>query len=395
MNILYVQDTDWIEKNPIQHNHLAERMVKKGHVVKVIDFELNYRKQQNKQIFSKRKTHKISRMLPDAYHEVIRPPFLRLPLLDYLSMFYFYRKEINRQIHEFKPDVIIADGIITPFLAFHLAKKHHIKTVYYCIDLDYKLIPQLYLQPIGRLIESMNISKADRVISINEALREYTIRMGAKRDNTEVIRAGVNKKMFNPEISGEKIRKTYGIGKEDTLLFFVGWLYHFSGLKEVIKELAHCKRDDIKLLIVGDGDAYDDLKQLIEEYNVTDKVFMIGKKPYNELPEYLAAADICILPAYNNEIMRDIVPIKMYEYMAMGNPVIATKLHGLISEFGVGNGIIYEDSPEKVVNSAIEIINKGTIRIEGNKSKKHVESLDWGRLTNQLQQSLEMVKKNG
>lgn len=77
-----------------------------------------------------------------------------------------------------KEFVIIGDGIITPFLAFSLAKKHGIKTVYYCIYLDYELISQSIIQPIGKLFESYNISNADLVISINERLRDYIISMG-------------------------------------------------------------------------------------------------------------------------------------------------------------------------------------------------------------------------
>ncbi len=388
MNILYVQDTDWIEKNPIQHNHMSERLVKRGHQVKVIDFELFWKNKKNRKILTKRLVHKVSRMLPDAYHEVIRPPVIQLPFFDYASMFYFYKKEIKRQIREFKPDVIIGDGIITPFIAFPLAKKHKIKTMYYCIDLDYKLIPQTIIQPFGKLIESYNIRTADSAISINEGLRDYTIKMGAKKEKTEVIRAGIDTSMFNLDIKGDQIREKFGIKHTDTLLFFVGWLYHFSGLKEVIKSLSETKREDLKLLIVGDGDAYDDLQALIKRYHLEKNVFMTGKKPYSELPEFLAAADICILPAYNNEIMRDIVPIKMYEYMAMGNPVVVTKLPGIYREFGTKNGVVFIENCNFLLNEAIDIISSGKMDILGKKSKDFVKFSDWEFVTNLFEQTL-------
>jgi len=53
--------------------------------------------------------------------------------------------------------------------------------VYYCIDLDYKLIPYRFLHGLGKLFESYNMRQADLVISINEGLRDFTIRMGTKR----------------------------------------------------------------------------------------------------------------------------------------------------------------------------------------------------------------------
>ncbi|WP_054864922.1 glycosyltransferase [Methanosarcina barkeri] len=75
------------------------------------------------------------------------------------------------------------------------------------------------------------------------------------------------------------------------------------------------------------------------------KLILTGKIPFEEIPEHIAAADICLLPAYKNEIMKDVVPIKLYEYMALGKPIIATNLPGVQKEFGFDSGINYiEDS---------------------------------------------------
>ena len=52
------------------------------------------------------------------------------------------------------------------------------------------------------------------------------------------------------------IRQEYGINDEDTVLFFMGHLYNFAGLKEIALELAKDNHPNLKLLIVGDGDAY-------------------------------------------------------------------------------------------------------------------------------------------
>ena len=391
MKILLVQDTDWIRKNPIQHNHLLEGMVQRGHEVRVIDYELLWREEDKKTIVSRRQVFHVSRILPDAYHLVIRPGILRIPLLDYLSMLYTYQKEIKRQLQEFKPDVVIGDGILTPFLAFRLAAKHHIKTAYYCIDLDYKLIPFLFLQPLGKMLESHNMRQANLVLSINEGLRDYTIRMGVNPKNTRVIRAGVDFQMFDFHISGDEIRKKYGVRQNDTLLFFVGWLYHFSGLKEVAVELSKIPDDKIKLLIVGDGDAYANLKNIQKEYGLERRMILAGRQPYVRLPEFLAAADICLLPAYDNEIMRDIVPIKMYEYMAMNNPVISTKLPGVMREFGDDQGVVFIDKPEDTLIKVKEIIDNGTLIEEGEKARKFVEYNEWNNITDEFEIELKKM----
>ena len=388
MNILIIQDTDWIRRNPYQQVHLAERLSKKGHKILVIDYEILWAEEGDNELISKRQIHKVSRIIKDSNITVIRPSIIKIPILDYISMLYSYRKEIKKQIHEFKPDIILGNDILTTFLAYRLAKKYKIKTIFYSIDIDYKLIPYHFLQSIGKLIESWNIRSADIVLSINEGLREYTIRMGAKKSKTQVVRAGIDLDKFNLNYSGDEIRKKYGIKTKDKVLFFIGWLYHFSGLKELSIELSKIKEKNIKLMIVGDGDAFDDLKKIQEEYHLNKQIILTGRQDYNLLPNLLAAADICLLPAYNNEIMRYIVPIKTYEYMAMENPIVSTELPGMMREFGDGNGVIYANSPESVLYKSLELFEKGKYKELGKKARKYVESNSWEKITNEFEKIL-------
>lgn len=395
MKILILVDTDWTIRNPFQTSHLAERLALRRHEIRVIDYEILWRTEGEKELFSRRQVFHVSRILKDANIKVIRPAILKIPILDYVSMLFTYTREINRQIREFNPDIIIGDAILSTYLAYKAGKKHNIPTIFYSIDLNYKLVPFRFLHPIGKLIESENIRSADLVIAINEGLREYTGRMGANPDKTCVIRAGIDPQRFNSSIDGNKLRENCGIKKDDFVLFFMGWLYHFSGLKEVAIELSKIKvgKPNIKLLIVGDGDAFNDLKKVREEYNLDNQIILTGKQPYESIPEFIAAADVCLLPAYNNEIMRDIVPIKFYEYMAMGKPVIATKLPGVMKEFGEGHGVIYVDKPEDALKKVIELIERGDIEREGRRARRFVEKNSWDNIADEFEGVLEEVIK--
>jgi len=238
------------------------------------------------------------------------------------------------------------------------------------------------------------MNNADLVLSITEALREYTIRMGAYRAKTRVIRAGIDSQSFSPRIDGEEIREEYGIKRDDIVLFFMGWLYHFSGLKEVALELAKIKdkKPNIKLLIVGDGDAFDDLQRIKAEYDLDSQMILTGKQPYERIPDFIAAADICLLPAYpDEEIMQDIVPIKMYEYMVMSKPVITTELLGIMKEFGNDNGVIYVNKTEDALKKAVELIENERFYEEGRKARMFVEKNSWDNLTDEFEGILEGV----
>ena len=91
--------------------------------------------------------------------------------------------------------------------------------------------------------------------------------------------------------------------------------------------------------------------------------------------------------------MQDIVPIKMYEYMAMGKPVIATKLPGVMEEFGVGAGVVYVDKPEDIIAKASELAQGGKLKELGLKARKFAEKNSWDNITDEFERILEEVIK--
>jgi glycosyltransferase involved in cell wall biosynthesis len=394
MKILVIQESDWVEKGPHQSHHLMERMSKKGHEVRVIDYEILWRLHEDKSLVSTRKVFKNEcKAVEGGDITVIRPSIVKFPALDYVSLLYTHRKEIKKQLDEFNPDVIIGFGILNAMQAIRLAEKTPF--VYYLIDSLHRLVPKKAFQPLAKYIESKNLKRADRVVTINEKLKEYAIKMGANPEETQVVRAGIDAERYDPNIDGNEIRRDYGIKQDDSILYFMGTLFDFSGLKEVALELAKIKdeKPKIKLLFVGKGDAFDDLQKIKKEHDLNSQMILTGRQPFERIPEFVAAADICMLPAYNNEIMRDIVPIKMYEYMAMGKPVITTKLPGVMKEFGEDHGVIYVDRPEAILNKAIELIEPGSVKEEGGKARRFVEKYNWDDIVDKFERVLEEVIK--
>lgn len=387
MKILIVQETDWLKRNPAQQHHLADRLSVRGHEVRVIDFPLLWREGGGSGLILHRQEFDgVYKTLKNARVKVIRPGIVRLPLLDMGSILCTHRAEIKRQMKDFSPDVVMGFSILNSYMAMRAARNNGRPFVYYWLDALHTLVPIRLLQPLGKLLETHTLRKSDRVIVINDKLKDLVVRLGATADHTYVQKAGLDLATFVPTISREEIRSRHGFGMNDTVLFFMGWLYHFSGLKEVCLRLAGEKSTNLKLLIVGDGDAYKDLNDIIRTHGLEGRIVMAGKKTYSEIPSYIASSDFCLLPAYNNEIMRDIVPIKMYEYLALSKPVIATRLPGVMKEFGMDNGVTYVDKPEDVVEKVIEL-GRGDARIQlGKKARLFAEKHSWDRVTDELEQ---------
>lgn len=388
MKILVIQESDWFERGPLQQNHLMEKLSLRGHEIKVIDHEILWPEKDKRNIISSKEIFEdINIIYQGASVTVIRPPIVKIPHLDYLSLILTRRNEIERQIKEFKPDVIVGFFMLSAYLGMRAAKKHNIPFIYYWIDVYHSQIPLKFYRPIGKEIEKKVLKNSDAVIAINDKLKERVIKLGSSPDKTFVERAGIDFKRFDSSIKGDEIRPEYGFKEDDIVLLFVGVLYEFSGLKELAEKFGKSKEQysNIKLLFVGYGDAFEDLMEIKEKYGLHEQLILPGKQPFDAIPKFIAAGDICLLPAHLSEIMKDIVPIKMYEYMAMEKPVIATSLPGVVTEFGSGNGVFYVDGPQDVLNKAIEIIQSNDIKEEGKKAKKFVENNDWDAIADHFE----------
>ncbi len=398
MRILVIQESDWLEKGPHQSHHLMERMSQHGHEILVIDFEILWRRHDRRRTWSPRQVFgQVRKATESGQVTVVRPAVLKLPVLEYLSMLHTHDREIARQIKEFNPDVIVCFGILNAALAIEHARAEKKPLVYYVIDELHRLVPQPGFQGLARRVETHNMRRADLVVSINEGLREYCIRMGASRGRTAVIRAGVDLRKFDAisPRDRELARKRLGFGEDDIVLFFMGWLYDFSGIKEVTLEMAkdRWKNSPLRLLVVGGGDSWAEINRLVEENGSQEKVVVESWRPYAEIPALVKTSDICILPALRDELMMNIVPIKMYEYMAAGKPVIATSLPGLTKEFGTGNGVSYIDSPEEALSKAMELSKDRRIADEGRRARMFVDRSDWASLTETFEILLQSLSK--
>jgi glycosyltransferase involved in cell wall biosynthesis len=303
--------------------------------------------------------------------------------LDYASVLVMHSLEIRNQLRVFRPDVVLGFGLLNAFVGIRAAKKHGIPFVYYLIDELHRLVREPALRGFAHLIEEANVRRATLVLAINHALGQYAVEMGARPDRTKVVPAGVDLNRFAVAGNGSAVRKRHGLGEKDLVLFFMGWVYPFSGLREIAQRLARGEgRDDnIKLLVVGKGDSWDELLQISKATSSEDRIKLVEFRPYSEMPSYLAAADICLLPAQDVPTMRNIVPIKMYEYMAAARPVIATRLPGLVKEFGEGSGVVYVNGPDEVLSKASELARQGELQKLGERGRAFVSENDWARIT--------------
>ncbi|HEU4617071.1 MAG TPA: glycosyltransferase family 4 protein [Gammaproteobacteria bacterium] len=112
-------------------------------------------------------------------------------------------------------------------------------------------------------------------------------------------------------------------------IFYHGSIAADRGIDTVIEALASLDaehRECLRFVIVGDGGDLARIKRLAEKRGLKDCVVFEGLKPYEEMPRLIAQADVCICPLPNRPEWNVSSPLKVFEYMACGKPIIVTPI---------------------------------------------------------------------
>ncbi|HEX2729067.1 MAG TPA: glycosyltransferase family 4 protein [Rubrobacteraceae bacterium] len=170
------------------------------------------------------------------------------------------------------------------------------------------------------------LARADAVVAVSAPLREYALSLGAPPDRVHVIPNGVNPELFHPEAD---ILMPEGRDLGDgPVLGFVGGLRPWHGvevLPALVERLAG-RYPDIRLVIVGDGPLRGELERDGRERGLERNVVFTGALPHEEIPAWVRRFDVALAPYHRPKHDFYFSPLKIFEYMACGVPVVAAGL---------------------------------------------------------------------
>lgn len=176
-------------------------------------------------------------------------------------------------------------------------------------------------------IERAVLKNTDHILAVSEVLQSFAIGMGAAPERITVLPNGVTAKQFclHPGIR-DAIRLHLGL-QQKIVVGFVGGLRPWHGTALLLDAFADLVHDDkrLHLLIVGDGPQRKVLENRINAADLGDKVTLTGIVPHEEVPGYIAAMDIAVAPYERLEYFY-FSPMKVFEYLAAGTPVIAARI---------------------------------------------------------------------
>ena len=164
---------------------------------------------------------------------------------------------------------------------------------------------------------------------------------------------------------------------------FVGALDPYKVDYQLIEHIAFKKHNWI-FVMIGAKQASEDQSRKLPEYS---NIFYLGRKIYKDLPKYISLFDICIIPYKINDYTRHVFPIKLFEYLSAGKPVVATalpsirKYDGVIKiaetneDFLLAMDNALKDNAENKINDRIHLAKANTWESRANKLLSHVRNI--------------------
>lgn len=175
-------------------------------------------------------------------------------------------------------------------------------------------------------VESLCFRFADHVIATNQSYKRIEMQRGnVHEDRITIVRNGPNLRRMRLVEPDPTLRQP---GK--TVFAYLGIMGYQDGVDYLIRALHHLRsdlgRDDFFCLVIGKGDALDDLKALAERLGLSDYMCFTGWASGEQLVRYLSSADIYVDPDPSNPLNDSSTMVKMMEYMALGKPIVAFDL---------------------------------------------------------------------
>lgn len=152
-------------------------------------------------------------------------------------------------------------------------------------------------------------------------------------------------------------RERLGLKSEQRVVAFFGTPHPYKGLDDLVTAIGLLEDPKVVFLVIGLSDCtYSSyIRQLARDYLKTEQFVDLGIQPIEELPNYLAAADLIVIPQKNTPETEIQVPAKVFDAMAMATPIIATKVSDL-PEILDGCGYLAETGEPESLASTIEAL---------------------------------------
>ena len=285
--------------------------------------------------------------------------------------FEYYKVKNNFKISTFYTPDFVRYGKIGAFLSYFifsfkiLLKFYREDEIFYSRD----ELPVLFLSLFGKKtfweahigkwndLVSFTVKRVSGIIVISKGIKNYFIKNGVPEKKFLVSPDAVDLKKFSLNIGKKEARKKIGLSQDKKIIMYTGHLYGWKGA-DVLAESAKFFGDDVVFYFVG-GTAGDIEKFKNKYEKIGGNIVVAGQKPHDDIPLYLHSADILIIPNSGKEDISRLYtsPMKLFEYMAAGRPIVVSDLPSMREILNEKNALFFiPDNFESLAESIKKIL---------------------------------------
>ncbi len=232
--------------------------------------------------------------------------------------------------------------------------------------------------------EKLVIKYSDFVITTSDKLKKSIVEFGAVEERkVKVVYGGVDLGQYG-SFDKIELRKKLNLPLDKKIVSYVGLFRTMGldkGIETMMKSLKYLSEDVLMVFVGARYNEIEEYKAVAEKEGVLGKCVIMEKRPFEEVVWYEQASDVLVIPYPDKPHFRDYgFPMKVYEYMATGNPIVYSGLE--LSEEILGDcGFVYEPDNFKDLAEKIKlVIDKGNKEVVSKAvyvARKKLSNLDW------------------
>jgi len=250
----------------------------------------------------------------------------------------------------------------------------------------------------ARQLLKYNLSEADYIICVTDAGKRHLVnKWNIPENKIEVFANAVNVNRFKPDPDARaQIRASLGMDGVP-IVMFVGNFYHWHDVPTLLKAFVQVVKNcpEARLVLVGDGERRAEMMRQTSNLGLDHVVKFTGIVSHDEVPRYIAAGDVAVVPYPPLQQEMWLSPLKLFEYMSSGKAVIASAIGQIIDVIQDGkNGLLVPPGDVSALSDAIiKLIQDTTLRSGlGDQARRDaLQKFSWENYLSRLERIFETV----
>jgi len=239
-------------------------------------------------------------------------PYFTKQALENINLFIVKKSIFNKMPKGFKPDLYWAS---LPFDALWIKYFNNCKLIYDCSEQFSEFSNWQHIKSYVLKWDDLLTQKADQVFVQTEYLKDIKAPLNK---NITVMPNAIDEYIFSAFTKGDIDANLNNIPRP--ILGYVGSINYRLDM-ELIRGISR-ERPEWSIVLVGNN-------SLDAKIVWPNNIYFVAGKEYKQIPAILASFDVCLLPHLANKLVNSESPIKLFDYMASGKPIVSQNLAGV------------------------------------------------------------------